>query len=103
MKNDNSILQWLEDWYSGNCNEDWEHSFGIKIDTLDNPGWIVVIDLEDTKYKGITSEPKSFSNSEDDWYEYKVENKKYTAAGDKHKLRILLESFRDIIVLNDIQ
>lgn len=38
----------LQRWYLSNCNNEWEHAFGVHIDTLDNPGWIVRIDLMDT-------------------------------------------------------
>jgi hypothetical protein len=42
------ILTWLQAWFLSQCNDTWEHSYGIKIDTLDNPGWEVVIDLAGT-------------------------------------------------------
>lgn len=31
-----------------NCDNDWEHSYGLRIATLDNPGWSVEISLNDT-------------------------------------------------------
>lgn len=33
-----STLERLCSWYSQKCNGDWEHSYGVSIDTLDNPG-----------------------------------------------------------------
>ena len=33
----------LEDWYADLCNGDWEHTGGIKIETLDNPGWCITV------------------------------------------------------------
>ena len=50
MSGDN--LEWLSQWYLSQCNDDWEHSFGVKIDTLDNPGWTVKIELIDTDVQG---------------------------------------------------
>nr|TKK07812.1 hypothetical protein SrhCFBP13529_11555 [Stenotrophomonas rhizophila] len=41
-------LDRLQKWYADQCDGDWEHSFGIRIDTLDNPGWTVSVDLTDT-------------------------------------------------------
>ncbi|MCI0651703.1 MAG: immunity 53 family protein [Planctomycetes bacterium] len=35
----------LQAWFAAQCDGTWEHTSGIKIDTLDNPGWSVVIDL----------------------------------------------------------
>ena len=39
------ILQWLQTWFAQNCVDDWQHFYGIKIETLDNPGWHIDIDL----------------------------------------------------------
>lgn len=30
--------------------DDWEHSYGLNIINLDNPGWAVTIDLEETPF-----------------------------------------------------
>ena len=45
-------LTWLMRWYLAECNSDWEHSYGVKIDTLDNPGWTLKIDLRETNLQG---------------------------------------------------
>lgn len=37
------VFQWLQEWYIQNCDGDWEHCYGIKIGTLDNPGWSIDI------------------------------------------------------------
>jgi hypothetical protein len=38
----------LQEWYGEQCDGDWEHQSGICIETLDNPGWFVRIDLAGT-------------------------------------------------------
>jgi len=43
---DSNIFVWLSHWYSNNCDGNWEHYNGIKIETIDNPGWSVSIDTE---------------------------------------------------------
>jgi hypothetical protein len=70
----------LQAWYSARCNGDWEHQWGIKIDTLDNPGWMLQIDLMETKAEQRTLEPNTIERSEQDWIIYWVENKKFKAA-----------------------
>ena len=50
MSDENLI--WLMRWYLAECNDDWEHSYGVKIDTLDNPGWTIKIDLRETALAG---------------------------------------------------
>lgn len=47
-----SNLVALQEWYALMCDGDWEHSFGIKIDTVDNPGWTVSIDISGTPVSG---------------------------------------------------
>ena len=46
-----NLFEWLSKWYSSMCVDEWEHFYGIKIETLDNPGWIVTIDLLETCYQ----------------------------------------------------
>src|SRR5664280_3839686 len=41
-------LQQLQGWYESQCDGDWEHTYGLRIETLDNPGWSLTVDLEDT-------------------------------------------------------
>src|SRR5262245_16318461 len=43
-----SVLQRLAAWYASNCDGDWGHSHGVKIVTLDNPGWSVGLNLTGT-------------------------------------------------------
>jgi len=50
MKN---LLDDLQGWYEAQCDGDWEHSYGITIETLDNPGWSVRINLEGTGLEDV--------------------------------------------------
>jgi hypothetical protein len=63
----------LESWYVKRCNGEWEHSWGISIETLDNPGWCIKIGLQETKAANRTLERIKIRRSEDDWIDYKVE------------------------------
>ena len=59
-------LDALMQWYSDNCNGEWEHQYGIEIVTLDNPGWSFNVDLAETKLAGvpfITAEHQMESNA----------------------------------------
>lgn len=64
-----STLKRIQNWYKLNCNGDWEHNYGMKISNLDNPGWNIEFDLQDTAlenldYKNVHQNP----NNEFDWY-----------------------------------
>jgi len=67
----------LEEWYTSQCNGDWEHSWGVKIDTLDNPGWTIAINLNETKAESKILERLKIERTEDDWIHYWVEKKSF--------------------------
>ncbi len=90
-------IERLQAWYTSQCNGDWEHHYGVKIDTLDNPGWGLTIDLRETSLQGIEFEVQQ-ETSEFDWYYIKVKNGKYAAHGDSKKLKYLIDYFLDEIV-----
>ncbi len=46
-------MECINKWFEEQCNGDWEHIYGIKIYTLDNPGWAVKIDLYDTDLENV--------------------------------------------------
>jgi hypothetical protein len=92
----NNNLEFLQDWYSSNCDGDWEHSFGIKIETLDNPGWAITIDLENTEWEDLQFS-KSEELSEDDWFNISAKEKKLIAYCDSKKLVYLLDRVKNIL------
>jgi hypothetical protein len=73
-------LSLLQDWYSAHCNGDWEHHYGLSIESLDNPGWHLKIDLCGTKAEGRTLDWIEIERTEGDWIHYSVKNNKFDAA-----------------------
>lgn len=94
---ENDILNWLEKWFASNCNGDWEHSYGITIETLDNPGWDVKIDLKNTSLANEKLEYTYTEKNENDWFGIKIENAIFYAFGDTNKLSFLLELFKKFV------
>ena len=37
----------IDQWFERMCDNDWEHQGGITIQTTDNPGWVIIINLDD--------------------------------------------------------
>lgn len=91
------VLEWIQSWYQGECNNDWEHSFGVHITTVDNPGWNIDIDIEDTELEGLEIDYKLQEESDADWYGIAIKSNKYVAGGDPGKLEFLLERFRELV------
>jgi hypothetical protein len=88
-----SILEQIQNWYARNCNGDWEHGYGVKIETIDNPGWSVFINLEGTELEGIEIETIDVENSDSDWIYCKVEKNVFNGAGGLNNLEELLKIF----------
>ncbi|MFJ5673999.1 Imm53 family immunity protein [Streptomyces sp. NPDC093097] len=53
-------LSSLTAWYTCQCDGDWEHEYGIRIETLGNPGWSVEIERA-AKARELPAEPSSGS------------------------------------------
>ncbi|KAA9333580.1 immunity 53 family protein [Adhaeribacter soli] len=95
------LLDRIQDWYRNNCNGDWEHGFGIKIETVDNPGWSVEIELEDTALENAQLR-KQYDNGAEDWLFIEIKQKKFLGAGDPNKLNEIFRIFLDEVLLLQI-
>jgi len=92
-----NIISWIQKWYATQCNGDWEHSFGVTIDNVDNPGWRVSIDIDDTLIPYEDFEGKIQDKGDDDWYSLRIKDKKFIGVGDSNKLEFLLMAFRKYV------
>lgn len=90
------ILDWISGWFYSECDGDWEHENQIKIETVSNPGWYIVIDLANTALEDMFIENSRVEKSESDWYFYGIKDKQFRASGDLKKLSFLLGKFREI-------
>ncbi|MEU6241709.1 immunity 53 family protein [Streptomyces sp. NPDC047024] len=61
------VLEWLQGWYAAQCDGDWEHEWGVKIETLDNPGWSVEISLEETELADREHPQQRVTRGGNDW------------------------------------
>lgn len=86
-------LSALERWYTSQCNGEWEHSYGVKLNTLDNPGWRVEIDLRDTKKEGVSLQTVKIERTDDDWIHYWIEKRRFQIACGPGNLSEAIELF----------
>ena len=96
MHKEADTIRQLANWYSAQCNDNWEHTYGIKIETLDNPGWRLLIDLIDTQLEDKTFtvfERGDPDKGETDWVFCKVEGGKFVAGGGVNNLPELIKVF----------
>ncbi len=87
------ILEKLQAWYATQCDGDWEHEFGVQIDSLDNPGWTVSIDLKGTGLEAVKMKPIRVLAGDNDWLVCEVKGRKFIGNGDPSKLKRILEIF----------
>jgi len=91
----NDLLSRLEDWYRAQCDGEWEHDFGIQLESLDNPGWWLRVDLAATPFENRPLEARTIERSERDWVQVKLEDGRFHAAGGPGNLTEILTAFLD--------
>jgi hypothetical protein len=70
----------LQRWYGEQCDGEWEHAYGIKIETLDNPGWQMTISLTGTALSGRRFDRIETHRSDTDWLVCWVAEDRFEAA-----------------------
>jgi hypothetical protein len=86
------VLRRLDEWYRSQCDGDWEHEYGIRIATLDNPGWSVDVSLAETELEARPFEAVSRADG-DDWIFCRVENGVFDGSCGVGQLTEVLEIF----------
>lgn len=89
-----ATLTRLQNWYAANCNGDWEHTYGVKIDNIDNPGWMLTVELTDTYLQDVEfSKVQIQRKDESDWIHCNTEESLFKGACGPHNLEELLLIF----------
>lgn len=88
----------LAEWFARHCNGEWEHFYGVKIESCDNPGWWVQIDLHGTALEGKTMERYregdfSANDPQPPWIDCFVEDNRFEGAGDVTRLHEIVHRF----------
>jgi hypothetical protein len=85
----------IQAWYSSQCNGNWEHSYGVSIDTLDNPGWSLTVDLFETNLidRPFDEFRRGEVGSDTDWVVCRVQDGRFGGTCGKENLQELLTLF----------
>jgi len=94
------ILEWLCNWYSIHCDGDWEHDKRIRVATIDNPGWSVDINIENTEIEEKTFEKLVIEKSENDWIHCCIKDCVFQGRGGSKNLIEILDIFKDFVTKN---
>jgi hypothetical protein len=94
-----TTLERLQAWYTQQCDELWEHRYGIKIQSCDNPGWWVHVDLKGTPLESVpfqriaeNVDTAGFQQGQR-WLDCKITDGAWEGAGDETKLERILDVF----------
>jgi hypothetical protein len=95
-----SILERLQDWFQSQCDGQWEHDRGVRIDSTDNPGWWVKIDLNGTllaakHFSPVRRGDVESTDPEPPWMHCYIEAGVFNGAGDPNTLNEILTLFLD--------
>lgn len=93
-------LKWIQKWFLDQCDGDWENGYGIQIETLDNPGWSVKINVENASAKEKHFECINIERTETDWIYCKTDYSQelvgfyFVAYGGPENLEEILSVFK---------
>lgn len=96
------IILWLQRWYEENCTDEWQHFYGIKIETLDNPGWLVEIDIAETNLENKPFNTIEYNlESEKDWIHCEIKNNVFKGACSLNNLIEIINIFKEWVETNN--
>ncbi len=86
-------IRFLSEWYHSQCNDEWEHGYGIDLSTIDNPGFSIDVDLTGTKLENVNyKETKIDYEDELNWISvFKKDNKLRGVCGPLMLSKMLIE------------
>jgi hypothetical protein len=90
-----SSFQDLQRWYHAQCDGAWEHNHGIVIETIDNPGWWVKIDLRDTLLENVPFPSVVVGNADEggSWIFCEKRLVQWHGTGDSSRLEEIVNHF----------
>jgi Immunity protein 53 len=86
-------LKRLQDWYFSQCNGDWEHTYGVKVENIDNPGWMLTVELTDSDLQDVQFQTQRVQRSDTDWIHCAVNEMKFRGSGGSHNLTEIIGVF----------
>lgn len=93
------VIGRLQHWFQRHCDESWENDYGISIESTDNPGWWVKVDLAktelaDKRFEEVRRGNALDLNPEAPWMRcYVDQDQVFNGAGDPTTLNEILQIF----------
>ena len=88
-------FEWLQKWYYIHCDGKWEQVQRIRLEAIDTPGWLLIIDVQGTELEGKPFRAIRIDKSDDEWVECDVRDDKFKGKCGPMSLLDLLEVFHN--------
>ncbi|MEX0961658.1 MAG: Imm53 family immunity protein [Simkaniaceae bacterium] len=88
-------FSWLQKWYYLQCNGKWEQIQRIRIEALETPGWLLIIDLRDTALENEAFRMIHIEKSDNEWIHCDVKKNIFEGRCGPTNLSDLLEIFHN--------
>lgn len=69
-----TALQRLASWFKSQVDGSWESDWGITLQTLDNPGWMLEVNLDGTPLYNAPFKHLKTRRGKDDWVECAIQD-----------------------------
>jgi hypothetical protein len=92
MQRDN--LEWLDDWYQSQCDGVWEHSRGMRLESLADSGWRLTIHLAGTSAANARPQRINLDTPCGEWIDCSISENRFQGSGDPRKLEKIIGVFR---------
>ena len=89
-------IDFLQIWYQNQCDGDWEHEFGIEINTVNLQDWKVEIDLIYTELESKPFDPINKKTDEKNWVHCEIKKNKFLGYGGPQNLSTIIKIFIDL-------
>jgi hypothetical protein len=96
-----SALDRLQGWYLSQCDSEWEHDNGVVVESLDNPGWQIRVDLAGTRWAGRPFDVQQHDRGEHDWLRCWVDATQWHAAAGPCNLEEAVNVFLEWVGADD--
>ena len=93
-------LEWLDEWYQRQCNGNWEHTQGMRLQSLDDPGWQLTIHLSGTSAVNTRPQRLRMVTRGGGWLACSIEAECFKGSGDPRKLEQIIGVFRRWVETN---
>jgi len=87
-------LEWLGGWYQQQCNGEWEHRQGVRLEPLEKSGWQLTIDLTGTSAVNARPQQLRLESHSGDWLDCSIAGQCFEGSGDPRKLEQIIGVFR---------